>query len=598
MTDDQKLQRTEKLRISADEAARHVRNVYLTFLLVAVYVAILVGSTTDEQLLRGSEVPLPVLNVGLPIFGVYIVVPGLFLILHFNLLIQFYLLARKVHEFDQSLDDLQAGADATFQRGLLFPFVLSHMLAGKHHSGLMRNLLHTIVWIPVFLLPTALLIWVQVRFLPYHSVGMTWGHRSAVLIDQVMLLYFVPKILFAYKRWRVWPSGSEPEDKPGRVFAILGLFVGVLIFYFYFLIAVAPGKWIERNTDWPIVADYVFDPPRDFLDREFGRNLDLREKILVREAPPPELLAKYVGTSKGTEDKSIWYYEEERAWLTHAKGLDLQDRDLRGADFFEARLTDVNLRRALLEGANFDGAWLQRADLVDAKLQGAFLGGARLQGAELVRAELQGANLRGAQLQGADLRKARLEGADLSAAGLQGADLRDAWLGGSDLRGADLSLSDLRDVNFDALEDKEWDELVALIRETVPEGDEQKKALDRLKEAREWGTQLDKIDPSQARGAIYLKEGRFADWPDPPDEETYDSNLAPELARLACGDEHIARGIVRRVVDGHDAEPQRDLYPLVAQKLLAEGCAGGQQLPEEVRTELQEIAKPDVAPVE
>ena len=83
----------EALLESANEASRRCRTVYLTFLLVAVYFALIVGSTTDEQLLRGTAITLPILNVNLPIVGVYIVAPPLFLILHFNLLLNLFLLS-------------------------------------------------------------------------------------------------------------------------------------------------------------------------------------------------------------------------------------------------------------------------------------------------------------------------------------------------------------------------------------------------------------------------------------------------------------------------------------------------------------------------
>ena len=89
MADREAGERIKDLRDSANDAAKNLRVVYTGFLLVSVYVAILIGSTTDEELLRGSDVKLPLLNIGIPIVGVYIVVPALYIILHFNLLVQF-----------------------------------------------------------------------------------------------------------------------------------------------------------------------------------------------------------------------------------------------------------------------------------------------------------------------------------------------------------------------------------------------------------------------------------------------------------------------------------------------------------------------------
>jgi hypothetical protein len=71
-------------RGAVDEAARLARNVYLSFLLLGTYIAIIIGSTTDMQLLKGSPVTLPLLNVQLPIVGFYAMVPWLLWLLYFN----------------------------------------------------------------------------------------------------------------------------------------------------------------------------------------------------------------------------------------------------------------------------------------------------------------------------------------------------------------------------------------------------------------------------------------------------------------------------------------------------------------------------------
>ncbi len=60
---------------SANDTGRHVRNVYVTFILLISYVAIIIGSTTDVQLLKIDPVTLPLLNVQLPIKGFYALAP-------------------------------------------------------------------------------------------------------------------------------------------------------------------------------------------------------------------------------------------------------------------------------------------------------------------------------------------------------------------------------------------------------------------------------------------------------------------------------------------------------------------------------------------
>jgi len=86
------------LRTAAD-----VRGLYFSFLLFAFYVAVIVFSTDDEQLLKGAGAELPLLGVELPLVGFYVVIPWLILVFHAHLLSQFYLLSRKLFNLDHAL---------------------------------------------------------------------------------------------------------------------------------------------------------------------------------------------------------------------------------------------------------------------------------------------------------------------------------------------------------------------------------------------------------------------------------------------------------------------------------------------------------------
>lgn len=100
------LKQAENLVEAASDGGRHVRNVYVTFLLLCTYIGVIIGSTTHEQLLRVDSVTLPILNVGLPIVGFYLFVPWLLIILHFNLLLQLYFLSRVLHYTDEAIEDV------------------------------------------------------------------------------------------------------------------------------------------------------------------------------------------------------------------------------------------------------------------------------------------------------------------------------------------------------------------------------------------------------------------------------------------------------------------------------------------------------------
>src|SRR5262247_1974291 len=134
-------ERAERLRGAADEAARLVQNVYLSFLGLGTYIAVIIGSTTDVQLLKVSPVTLPLLNVQLPIVGFYVFVPWLLLLLYFNLLLHLTFLAQKLHRFNTVLATLTDKAAREDQHARLFPFPFSLMLISRMAPGRLRWLL-------------------------------------------------------------------------------------------------------------------------------------------------------------------------------------------------------------------------------------------------------------------------------------------------------------------------------------------------------------------------------------------------------------------------------------------------------------------------
>src|SRR6516165_868645 len=123
-------ERAERLRGAADEAARLAQNLYISFLLLGTYMAVIVGSTTDVQLLKVSPVTLPLLNVPLPIVGFYVVVPWFLLLFYFNLLLHLTFLAQKLHRLHAVLDTLTDETTREDQQARLFPFPFSAMLIG------------------------------------------------------------------------------------------------------------------------------------------------------------------------------------------------------------------------------------------------------------------------------------------------------------------------------------------------------------------------------------------------------------------------------------------------------------------------------------
>jgi len=198
----------DRLRNTTNESSQLARKVYLFFLLFSVYIAILVGSTTDEQLFRGIGAKLPILNVELPIAGTYMVVPLIFLFFHLNLLILLYLLSQKLYTFSEHIEKLPQEQQDVEQK-LLYPFPFTQTLVRKHRVWLDRALFALMVNSTLIVFPIALLLWAQVRFLPYHSTLITWIHRTAVLGDFLLLLLLWPKTRSPNGQWLNWLGGTS-----------------------------------------------------------------------------------------------------------------------------------------------------------------------------------------------------------------------------------------------------------------------------------------------------------------------------------------------------------------------------------------------------
>ncbi len=595
---------------SANEASRRCRTAYLTFLLVSVYFALIVGSTTDEQLLRGTAIALPILNVNLPIVGVYFVAPGLFLILHFNLLLNLFMLSRKLFDLDPKFGDsgVTDAADPSPYRRMVDLFPFSQYVLEKNYKDHMRWLLFAVVWITVVAVPVILLLWSQVRFLPYHWDEISYWHAALFLADLVMLWCFWPMMLNdkgTVGNWLAGLTGSRQK--------IIWLYVpGALTVFFVFtalFFANVPGSGLDHARAYLHLGNFL--DSNGIKDGIRFRYLDLREKTLVAEEIPPEILAGLVARKAPPE-------EIDAARVKYSKRLVLKRRNLRGADLFRARLHKADLRGADLREAVLESARLQGADLRGAYLQGAVLREARLQGADLFNAHLQGADLFGARLQGADLNSARLQGADLSFAILQGAVLSEAVLQGAVLRGTDLrgaflrttrlqgavlfsarlegaelrhahlqgadagnsylDLADLSGARLQGQDAKTWREMWQEIRQELekesPAGGRRDVALERIQVAEK---RVTRIEPWSAEKVFYnandpLLAHLKVQWTPPKDwnREAYNKALVPYLVRLACKDVVIAQGITGRVyfVGG------------LATSLLEKNCAAVAGLPE------------------
>src|SRR5207342_223338 len=125
------------LKKAVDDGATVLRGYALTFLLFWAFVFVVAGSMTDRKLLVGDLIQLPILGTGLDLVAFFWVAPTLFVVMHANLMIHLYILARRVHAFDKAVS-LLPDPEQEHVRGLLTPFPYIEWRAGRSSDWLMR----------------------------------------------------------------------------------------------------------------------------------------------------------------------------------------------------------------------------------------------------------------------------------------------------------------------------------------------------------------------------------------------------------------------------------------------------------------------------
>lgn len=481
---------TQELEESLEEASGEVRRAFLWFGTFAAYFVTTVAATTHENLLRGTAVKLPLLNVDLPIVGFYFIAPTLFVLLHFYLLFQLYLMAGVARQMIATVGPRSARAVAPS-----FP-VTQYLLGGL---GAFRPVFGVGIWIAVILLPVAALIFVQIRFLPYHASGATGFHTTLVVVDVLAtaLLWCLTIRGLGVAGAGVEFGEDEAAPSPPRIVPWLGYgglaaFV-VVALWFSLVVAVIPsgeaepartlasarGQAVDPCAPQPVVeAPATETAPPDAASGRFCTSLARIQDYPFSFSPPPaypgaparhmlcltyllfEAPTTPLDMRRNLDVRGKTFATGEPSAERLGTGFDLRGRDLRFADFNGADLSMADMRGADLFGASLASARLAFADLGDVSerefdlcegfttYDGQGRGFCRTvaRSANLARADLQGARLRKIDLRDARLSEARASRIDLVEADLSGADLAGADLSAAELRGARLEGTSLREV--------------------------------------------------------------------------------------------------------------------------------------------------------
>jgi uncharacterized protein YjbI with pentapeptide repeats/transposase-like protein len=437
----------EELLDEANGASDPARSAWLAFLFLLTYLLVTLASVSHEDLLLNRGVTLPIINVDIPLFGLFQFAPAMLLLLYLSLLVQHVILARKYRKFTDAIATYERETGTEHPaRELVHSYVISQIAAGPKRNQITKLMMRLIVWVTFTILPIITLLYLQIKFLPYHDVSITYWHRIAVILGLVMLILLTP--LMQHSSANKWVIKVGPQEEAWEI-SLRAAFLGVLLFLlivpFSWLIATVPSEWIDRRLQRLL----QFVPPASV-----GTGAEEEAKLLN------PLMRRYVYEHITEANKE--YKDWLRRWLLSYRVLIVEDTDLdadedakvvlRKRDFRFALLNRSDLHGSDLTWADLSGAqmWktLAKGKLEEAELQGAYLEKAQLQGARLNAAKLQGAYLKEAQLQGAELRYANLQGADLRGAMFQGADLSYANLQGADLRGAGLQGAKLEGVKL------------------------------------------------------------------------------------------------------------------------------------------------------
>jgi len=349
--------------------------------------------------------------------------------------------------------------------------------------------LHGMSWLTLVILPVVLILYIQVVFLPYHDIGITWTHRIALLVDLgalVLIGVFLVRAETSFFKAFFRATASNP------ISFLVTTTLLIVASMFSFFVATVPGEALDRITRT------VFNPVMNAGNRAeartaagfampffgassdgalfgiFRRNLHVTDTDLVidKEQTPGEPSFSLRGrdlryarldrsdlhqvdlTNANLDHASFIGADLQNAWLNCADpNAVLVEADRRKAQCSTARNSDFS--RAKLQGARLLGIDLTQATLQDALMQGADLSYAILVDSDFLNAHLEKASITGgvnahgvsfllAHLEGADLSWAQLQYADLSNAHLQGTMLKHANLQSASLRDSDLSMGTLK----------------------------------------------------------------------------------------------------------------------------------------------------------
>jgi uncharacterized protein YjbI with pentapeptide repeats len=427
-----------------NDAAKRVNAVWISFVLVCVYVFIATYTVTPAVLFREAPVKLPIFNADLPLKVYFLLAPLLILCLHAYLIVLTKDLAEKVSTYEDVLSrSANMSAAIAAARNVLYTrldnSIVIRAISARYRDtpGFVDVSSGVIAGLTMTVLPVVLLLLTQLKFLPYQEQWLTWAHRGFVIADVFMCLWLLRP--FSWAPWLIAVGRLS-----AAVFALLAAATSIVF-------ATFPAEWIYTVLygHWPhAVTAKVFEGPPDPVDYVHkGGVLPFPNRLILPDDPK---LNGVAAVSAGSVSLSVRGRNFRKAVFDRS--------NLTGVDFSAADLTEASLHGAKLEGAKFECARpaivIERDDGPSGSYSSTFRPGGNqgctlLDDAKLPYANLDRASFKGAQLSGADLEGASVQSADFGESLLIGAsfsfaegsavNFSTAYLTAADFRGAHLT---------------------------------------------------------------------------------------------------------------------------------------------------------------
>ena len=376
-----------ELLADANVASAAARNAWLFFLALMAYFLIAMAGVSHKDLLLETAIEVPLLQVKIPQRSFFLFGPLILVLVHFGLLLQHVMLARKLNEFHTRVTHHEGPGSFREHRFRvqLHSYTHTQAIAGPRRSPLLGAFLHAMTWITLGLLPLLVLLDFQTTFLPFHDAGATAAHRFYIVLDILVLMIFGVFMRFPDKGFFAGLQ-SNVTQHPANFLTTSAMALGALLFSF--LVATIPDEGLDRfatrlmptavpygapaaqtkrTAFWPTA--YLFEGETNDIegrsDSFFSRNLVVINTTLVPMVQP--------------EPDDI--------------SLSLRGRDLKYAAFDRS-----DLRRADMTGADLTGASMVQTVLIKTRLVKARLRNVDFRNATMVSTFMRGADVEGAKV--------------------------------------------------------------------------------------------------------------------------------------------------------------------------------------------------------